>query len=156
MHITLIYIHHLPKQSAYELIATEARHERRTKITPMWRDDCGWGRPNSEYAGVHFKTFIATSVHILEAHALRRNASLTACAVSATSSDNFAHSQLACDVADYLRRLRDATDGELDDDLCSQYLAFYRNARTPGRECTEQEYRSFLGVFQEILRRLQR
>ena len=96
----------LPK-SAYELLAHEAAKERRTKITPTWRDDCGWGRPHSENAGNHFRTFIGTSVHILEAHALRRDPTLRACPARATTTDDPSASQLACDVADFLRRLRD-------------------------------------------------
>lgn len=140
----------------------EAIRERNTSIEPKWRDDCGWGRPNSEHAGVHFKTFIGTSLRILEAHARRRDPSLQACrragqagGADGTDMDDFSTSQLACDVEEYLGRVRAALGGELDDDLCKQYVAFYRNARVPGRQCTELEYRSFLGVFQEILRRVE-
>lgn len=126
-------------------------------MEPMWRDDCGWGKPSSEYAGIHFKAFIAMSLNILESYAKKRHPSLTACPpLASISHDNFSTSQLACNVDDFMLRLRIAMNGELDDDLCSQYLAFYKNARTPGTECTEQEYRSFLGVFQEILRRIER
>lgn len=130
--------------------------ERRTKVVPAWKDDCGWGEPGSEYEGVHFKTFIGCSVRILEAHVLKRDASLTACLNKAPLNDDFSRSALACDVDEYLGRIRAALRGEIDADLCRQYLAFYKNARTAGRECSEQEYRSFLGVFQEILRRVQR
>lgn len=138
-------------------MAREARKERATKVEPSWRDECGWGRPSSEYAGVHFKTFIGMSLHILEFHAHKRDPSLFARPPRGSSqADDFGTSELACDVIDYLRRLRNVMDGELDEDLCTQYLAFYRNARTPGYQCTEQEYRSFIGVFQEILRRIER
>lgn len=145
----------LPKH-AYQLIAEEAFRERQRKVLPPWKDDCGWGAPGTEYDGVHFKTLIASSVHILEAHALKRDPSLKACLRIATERDSFSKSQLACDVEEYLERIRVALNGELDRDLCSQYLAFHRNARTPGRQCTEQEYRAFLTVFQEILRRVER
>lgn len=125
---------------------------------PEWRDDCGWGPPGSEYEGVHFKTFIAASVRIVEAFALARDPALKACPDRPVVKDDDPcdRSALACDVEEYLQRIREALGEELGKDLCRQYLAFYRNARTPGRECSEREYRSFLDVFQEILRRLQR
>lgn len=138
-------------------MAREAEKERKTKVEPSWRDDCGWGRPSSEFAGVHFKTFVRMSLHILESYACKRDDSLHARSPCPPSDCNdFTTSQLACDVDEYMRRLRTALDGELDEDLCTQYVTFYKNARTPGRQCTEQEYRSFLDVFQELLRRIQR
>lgn len=143
-------------QHDYELIAEEAARERRTKIVPEWKDDCGWGEPGSEYEGVHFKTFIGCSLRILETHALKRDPTLNACLGKTTHDDDFSKSVLACDVEEYLGRVQTALGGELGADLCRQYLAFFRNARTVGRECTEQEFRSFLGVFQEILKRVQR
>ena len=87
---------------------------------------------------------------------MRKDKSLKACKNVATDDDDFSKSQLACDVEQYLEEIRAAMNGELDPELCRQYLAFYRNARTPGRECSEQEFRGFLGVFQEVLRRLER
>lgn len=125
-------------------------------MIPEWKDDCGWGEPGSEYEGVHFKTFIGSSLRILETHALKRDAALRACRGKTTDNDDFSTSVLACDVEEYLGRIQAALGGELDADLCRQYLAFYRNARIVGRECTEREFRSFLGVFQEILKRVQR
>jgi len=101
---------------------------------------------------VHFKAFIASSVRILESHALKRDSSLHACQKYVEAPENFSRSTLACDVEEYLARIRVALNGELHVDVCRQYLAFYRNSRTAGRQCTEREFRSFLGVFQEMLR----
>lgn len=143
-------------QHAYELIADEAVLERRTKVIPEWKEDCGWGEPGSEYDGVHFKTFIGSSLRVLESHALKRDSGLRACRGKVERNEDFSRSVLACDVEEYLERMRGSLGAELDADLCRQYLAFYRNARVVGRECTEEEFRSFLGVFQEILKRVQR
>lgn len=140
---------------AYQLVADEAQSERQTRVVPAWKAECGWGAPHTEYDGVHFKTFIASSLHIIEHYALRRDRSLSATGATPRADADVRSSQLACDVNEYLQRLHAHTDGELDSDLCAQYLAFYTQARTLGRECSHQEFRSFLGVLQEILRRLQ-
>lgn len=142
----------LPRH-AYALIANEAIKERKLKITPKWRDDCGWGAPGTQFDGVHFRTFIASSLHILEKFATQKDPKLVAC--PQRPPEDFSKSYLACDVDDYLLRIRESLKGGLDADLCNQYLAFFRNARTPGKEVPEQEFRAFLGVFQEILRRLE-
>ncbi|PXF46684.1 hypothetical protein BWQ96_03510 [Gracilariopsis chorda] len=145
----------LPRH-AFQLVADEAQSERQTRVVPAWKTECGWGAPGSDYDGVHFKTFIGSSLHIIEHYALRRHRSLSASGRAHGGDGDIRKSQLACDVKEYLERLHAHTDGELDSDLCAQYLAFYTQARTPGRECSQQEFRSFLGVLQEILRRVQR
>lgn len=109
-------------------------------MVPEWKEECGWGAAG-EFEGVHLKGLIGSSVRILESHALKRDASL--CARTGSG---------ACDVEEYLQRIGAAVNGELNADLCRQYLAFYHNARTRGRQCTEREFRSFLAVFQEMLR----
>lgn len=149
------------RKHAYELIAKQAERERNVEIKPAWRDDCGWGRPGSEYAGVHFRTFIGSSLRLLHSHATKRAPSLQLEKEKHEPAEDisqldFSYSLLACDVEDYLARLRIAMNGDVSQDVCNQFLAFYRNARTPGRQCTEQEFRSFLGVFQEMLRRIER
>lgn len=142
------------------MIARQAERERKIDIRPKWREDCGWGRPGSEYDGVHFKTFIGMSLRILHFHALKRFPDLKLETTPKTVGDirdiDFSVSYLACNVEDYLSRLRSALRGELDEALCVQYLAFHKNARTPHKQCTEREFRSFLGVFQEILRHVER
>lgn len=145
-------------QNAYEMMLEEAVKERATNVEPLWREDCGWGRPRSAFAGVHFRSFIGMSLHVLQTYALQRDSTLRVQRSSGLPSSNMDYSKswLTCDVDEYMLRLRRAMDGELDNDLCAQYLAFFKNARISGHECTEQEFRSFLGVFQEILRRLQR
>lgn len=120
--------------------------ERGTTVRPEWREECGWGAPGSEYGGVHFKTAVAGSLGVLERAALRRDEGLA----------GRAGGRLACDVEEYLGRIRGVVGRELDQDICRQYVAFYRNSRTAGRECSEREFRSFLGVFQEMLKRVER
>lgn len=138
------------------MIEQEAKRERKTRVIPKWSNDCGWGAPESEFQGVHFKTFIATSLHILESHAMKRDRNLSARKKYNTSKiDNFSKSQLVCDPKEYLERISNTLHGALPEEYCRQYLAFYRNARVPGRECTEQEFRSFLHVFKELLKRIE-
>lgn len=143
------------------MIAKQAERERNIDIKPEWRDDCGWGRPGSEYAGVHFRTFIGSSLRLLHHHASKRDPNLRLENLKQKPAEDisqldFRHSLLACNVEDYLTRLRIAMKGDVSQDVCNQFLAFYKTARTPGRQCTEQEFRSFLNVFQEILRQIER
>ena len=130
----------------------ESRRERSMKIIPAWRSNCGWGEPGSEHSGVHFKSFIASSLGTLEQYALQRDGALHACGGYGPVGDRGSES---CDVDEYMGRIRRAVP-ELSADLCRQYVAFYRSARTPGREFTDREYYAFVKLFLDVLRRIER
>lgn len=136
------------------MVENEARIERATKVIPAWKEDCGWGAPDTEFEGVHFKSVIRASLQVLEKHALERDSSLRACPQFVTR-DDFSKSEIACNVPDFLERIRVALKGELDGKLCRGFLEFHGKACEPGSVFTEKQFRSFLAVLREILRIIQ-
>lgn len=139
-----VHLRDLPRP-AYELIANEAVYERKTKVIPKWKEECGWGLPHSEYENVHFKSVIAKSIHIVEMMAKKRDSRL-----------KFVQDE-ANDVELYLDKVRRYLGEEvLEKEVCREFVAFYRNARIVGRECSETEFRSFLGVLRSVLRKLEK
>ncbi len=146
----------LPRQ-ARDLLVTESARERNLKEVPRWRADCGWGRPDSEHAGLHFKSSVARSLWLVEQYATSKDPGLTVVQTEASARGDAAglpRSSGACDVDEYFTRLRRSFP-DLGVDLCRQYIAWYRKARSPGRELNEREYDAFIRVLAEIRRRIE-
>lgn len=128
----------------------EAAAERAAREAPAWRDDCGWGLPGTEHAGVHFKASVARSLWLVERYAVSRDAGLRIAAEEGDAT-GLPRASRAVRADDYVARLRRAFP-DLGTDTCRQYLGFYTAARTPGRELSVREYENFVRVFTDIRR----
>lgn len=133
-----------------ELLGAEAAAERIERETPSWRADCGWGQPGSEHEGVHFKRSVARSLWLVEEYATSRDASL-AIGSSGEDATGLPRASGAVDAGEYFSRLRRAFP-ELSSETSRSYLAYYRAARTLGRELSVREYDEFVRVFTDIQR----
>jgi hypothetical protein len=134
--------------------------ERAAKVTPPWPPDCGWGAPDSaEYAGIHFKRSIASSLAVVDEKASARDPRLGLDVFwhLLDESDDPREKALRLrkgDIREYLKVLVAHLPG-LDWSVCEQYAGFVERARTPGLEFTEREYRTFVGVLLDVVRRIE-
>jgi hypothetical protein len=161
-------------QSLRDAVAAESERERKVRAVPPWSDDCGWGaQDSSDYAGIHFKRSVATSVSALEAGAVLRDKRLSladfwqlieegdgsidpADGVEWTGGERGRERVLrsrTSDVRSYVRLLAREVPG-LDWPLAAQYATFVERAHMPGVEFTEREYRTFVGVLLDVIRRI--
>lgn len=137
------------------------------RVVPPWPDNCGWGSPESkEYAGIHFKRSIATSLGIVEQKAMRRDKRLslsdfwklleedqqTEWKGGDVGSERILR-QRAGDIRAYMtvigKELPDLPKG-----VCDQYAEFVERAYTLGVDFTEREYHTFVGVLLDLVRRI--
>jgi hypothetical protein len=160
-------------QSFRELLVAESERERTIKVEPPWPEDCGWGSPQSgDYAGIHFKRSVATSVILIEERAVRRDKRLSLADFwrvleerdGADPADGKEWSggeegrervlrTRAVDVRSYVELLAEEVPG-LDPRLSAQYAYFFERSHAPGVEFTEREYRAFVGVLLNMIRQI--
>ncbi len=133
-----------------ELLGAEAAAERVARETPSWRPNCGWGEPGTDFGGVHFKRDVARSFWLVTQWAMSRDPSL---AITSGEEDatGLPRASGAVDVGEYFARLRRAFP-DLSSETCRSYLAYYRAARTSGREMSLREYDEFVRVLADIER----
>jgi len=147
-----------------ELLGEEAAYEREMREEPAWDEKMGWGLPDTEHAGVHFKKSVARSLWLVESFAvtaMRGRGSTDGAGVSITmgsehkaDATGLPRASGAVDVGEYLGRLR-RTFPDLTHDTCRQYLAFYKAARTAERELSVGEYDAFARILTDIRRCIQ-
>lgn len=160
--------------SVRNAIIAEAEREKEVRVVPPWQNDCGWGSPSGEYAGIHFKRAVAKSITMLEERAVRRDKRL--------SLSNFwrvLEDQDVCgppngkewaggdegrervlrarafDIRSYMGLLALEVPG-LDARQASEYASFFERSHTPGVEFTEREYSIFVGVLLGVIRCLEK
>jgi hypothetical protein len=163
-------------QSARDLILRESERERALRVIPPWPENCGWGSPSSaEYAGVHFKRSIASSVAVVESKAMKRDHRLSlssyyaflerppyrpmrtgwhACDGNDDGETDGAEGERRRDIGDYMRVVRRQVSG-LDESQCASYVSFVERALVPGVEFTEAEYASFVEALLGIVRAIE-
>lgn len=144
-----------------ELLGQEAAYEREMREEPVWSENMGWGLPDTEHAGVHFKNAVARSLWLVESYAMTAARGDKTLGISIDNNNANAdvitglpRASGAIDVAEYIGRLR-RTFPDLTHDTCRQYLSFYKAARTPNRELTVGEYDAFVRVLTDIRRCIQ-
>lgn len=129
------------------------RRERSQRAEPGWAAGCGWGRPGTEHAGVHFKRSVADSLWLVEVAATRRDPALAVVRGEGADAAGLPRTSGAADVEEYFTRLRRAFPA-LDADLSRRYVSWYRRARAPARELSLREYEAFVRVLAEVQRRI--
>jgi hypothetical protein len=151
----------LDVKTARARIANESSIERSMKSLPPWPEDCGWGSPESdEYAGIHFKRSVAASLAVISEKAAARDQRLDLSIFwhllppAPTPLEETLRLRNT-DIGLYMRVLSQYVPG-LDEALCAEYAGFVCRARAAGPEFTMREYRIFVGVFLDVVRRIER
>lgn len=140
------------------------------KVEPPWPNECGWGSPSGEYAGIHFKRSVATSITVLEERAVRRDKRFSLADFWRLLEDrdvcdppdgkewaggNEGRERVlrtrAFDIRAYMGLLAREVPG-LDAHRASEYASFFERSHTPGVEFTEREYGRFVGVLLGVIR----
>lgn len=162
-------------QPVRDAILAESERERGVKVEPPWPSDCGWGSPQSgDYAGIHFKQSVATSIAVLEERAVRRDKRLSLAdfwlVLEERDAADPAHAKewtggeegrervlrtRAFDIRAYMQLLAQEVPG-LDARQASEYASFFERSHTPGVEFTEREYSTFVGLLLGVIRCMDR
>lgn len=150
------------------MIQEETDRERNLQIQPPWPENCGWGGPeHAEYGGIHFKRAIATSLRIVEQKAVQRDARLSLSEFWKLLDEDDQTEwrggepgrerilrERAGDTRAYMSILAKEL-AELPWGLCHQYAEFVERSYTDGSKFTEREYRTFVGVLLDLVRRME-